>query len=162
MIACQITEIKSFMNIFLTTETFDRFHFEEGSVTTFITTSYDGTYQKDYFEEEENEAFTYVPYKLIRPILYAHIKGKKTPLTFQFTLHASQSYAKKLLAQNDINIDPALIRALLFHVRFEHGTLRLITGTSFTTFVMDKSLEQAWDQAFLKSLDTMHIAYELL
>lgn len=162
MIACQIKEIKSFMNILLATETFDKFLFEEGTVTTFMTTSYDGTYQKDYFDTNEEQNIPFIQYQLIRPILFDHIKGKKTPLSFQFTLHASPTYAMKLITQNDLNIDPALVRALLFHVRFEHGTLRLITGTSFATFVMDKSLEQAWDQAFLKSLDVMHISYELL
>ncbi|MCI8585577.1 MAG: hypothetical protein HFI92_06715, partial [Lachnospiraceae bacterium] len=55
MTALQIADIRSFMHKLLLTETFDRFLLLEGSITTFGTFRIDGTLQKSYYTQEEQE-----------------------------------------------------------------------------------------------------------
>ena len=55
MIALQFADIKTFMHKLLLTETFDRFLFLEASITTFNTFHIDGTLQKSYYTQEEQE-----------------------------------------------------------------------------------------------------------
>ena len=55
MIALQIADIKQFMQKLLLTDSFDRFYLLEGTVTTFNTFRLDGTLQKSYYTQEEQE-----------------------------------------------------------------------------------------------------------
>lgn len=55
MIALQIADIKHFMQKLLLTDSFDRFYLLEGTVTTFNTFRLDGTLQKSYYTQEEQE-----------------------------------------------------------------------------------------------------------
>ena len=151
------------MNLLLTSETFDRFSFEEGRLVTFYTLELDGRTVKEFFDEspgKPSELPEFVNWHDIRPVLLSQIAGKQTPVSFQFTLHADAGYTRRLIEKNELEIDPGLVRCLALNIRFEHGKLTCITGIAFTTFVPDKSLEKAWDSAFRKSLDLLHISFE--
>ena len=48
------------------------------------------------------------------------------------------------------------VQGLYLNIRYDGKHLSCITGTSFKTFTLDKSLEHAWDemvQKFLKQID---------
>ena len=163
MTACNIKDIKQFMNLLLNSETFDKFSFEEGCLVTFYTLKLNGRTIKEYYDEspdKPSELSEFVCWHDIRPIVLSQIAGKQTPVSFQFTLHADAGYTRRLIEKNELGIDPDLVRCLALNIRFEHGKLTCITGTAFTTFVPDKSLEKAWDRAFRKSLDLLHISFE--
>ena len=55
MIALKIADIKTFMHKLLLAETFDRFLLLEGNITTFNTFHIDGSLQKSYYNQEEQE-----------------------------------------------------------------------------------------------------------
>ncbi len=160
MISLQITDLKQFMHIFLRCETFDSFDFEEGFIKLGYTVHLDGHINADYYEGEKLPLGNFLAFRDIRPIIFEHIKGKKMPVSFQFVLHASTEYTHNLITKLALSIDPETVSALLFTVRFDHGKLSILTGTAFTTFVPDKSLEHAWDQNFKKSLDNLSISYK--
>lgn len=163
MIACQIIDVKQFMNILLNSETFDKFSLEEGHIVTAYTMEIDGRMMPEYFDgsDEKPEVLPeFVSWRDIRPTIFAQIKGRRTPLSFQFTLHADADYTKRLIEKHELSIDSSSVKCLLTNIRYEHGRLICITGTAFTTFVPDKSLEKLWDSTFRKSLDSLHIHFE--
>ena len=169
MIACQIKDVKQFMNILLASDTFDKFLLEEGRIDTFHTIEIDGARISEFYEgsnegsNDDSEVLSpFISWKEIRSVCFDLIKGKRTPVFFQFTLHAATDYTQRLITQHDISIDPSLVKSLLVNIRYERGQLNCITGTSFTTFVPDKSLESLWDSTFRKSLDSLHIKFEEL
>jgi hypothetical protein len=164
MIACQIKDVKQFMNILLNSETFDKFCLEEGHLVTAYTLDIDGRTVFDYYtgaEDAPQELSEFISWRDIRPTIFAQMKGKRTPVAFRFTLHADKDYTMRLIQKHALNFDCSTVKCLLVNIRYEHGTLNCITGTAFTTFVADQSLEQLWDATFKKSLDSLHINFEV-
>ncbi|MDE7200155.1 MAG: hypothetical protein K2O15_14920, partial [Lachnospiraceae bacterium] len=80
MIALKITNIKQFMNKFLTGGDFDSFLLEEASISTYNTFIIDGHQNRAFYSTEEWEDQEIRPYdlsmwKTIRPICFDLIKG---------------------------------------------------------------------------------------
>lgn len=167
MIALQIKSTKQIMNALLAAEAFDAFSTESVSLTTFNTFHIDGHIEKEFFSQEEIEALggtlpDFSSWKDIRPICFNLIKGKKTPVSFRFVLLASDKMIEAVTSSPECEVTANLIRSLVLNVRFEEGMVTLITGTSFTTFLLDKSVEQLWDNYIKSFLASLQIDFEIL
>lgn len=165
MIACQIKDVKVFMNKLLNSEAFDKFSLETARIITYNTFEIHGRTVPEFYnglEEKPDEIPEFSLWRDMRPICFQLIKGTRTPVSFQFTLRADTDYTLRLIKQNEIDVDPEKVSCLFVNIRFEHGTLTCITGASFTTFVADKTLEALWDTTFKKSLSTMNLNFEEL
>ena len=57
-----------------------------------------------------------------------------------------RSNIETLLLQNDLSVQADAVQGLYLNIRYNGETLTCITGTSFKTFTMDKTLEHAWDE----------------
>ena len=95
MIALQIQDIKNFMSKLLLSQTFDNFLMVEGSIKTYNTIRIDGRIHKDFFTNEEKEEHhleerEFSLWKEVKPFCLELIKGKKTPLGFQFVFQLSK------------------------------------------------------------------------
>lgn len=163
MTALQIADIGFFMKKFLLTDSFDRFLLLEGTVTTFNTFRIDGALQKSYYTQEEQELFAERSLSLwgdVRPFCLELIKGKRTPLSFRFTLQLSVPNTAKLLAQTGIPIPPEQVRGLLMNLKYDGHTLLCTTGTSLAVFTMDKKLDHAWDDMVQRYFRQQEIPFE--
>ncbi len=163
MTALQIADIRSFMHKLLLTETFDRFLLLEGSITTFGAFRIDGTLQKSYYTQEEQELLenrALCFWGEVRPFCFELIKGKRTPLSFRFTFQLSASNTEKLLAQTGISIPPEQVRGLLMNLKYDGRALFCTTGTSLSIFTMDKKLDHAWDDMVQKFFRQQGIPFE--
>lgn len=146
MTAFEIANIKQFMNSLLLTETFDIFLLEKANLVVSNTVDIDGRYNPEFFEgSEEKPAYEFTPWEEIRPLVVSLIKGKNTPIAFKFTLILKPEYVKGALKDALTDEAANLIKALVLNVKYENDRLLLVTGTSFNTFVMDKSIDAAWD-----------------
>ena len=159
MTAYQIKDIKNFMNVFLAAELFDDFYLEQGTITMGVTYQMNGRIVEEFYTQEELELqdrcqSEFAAWKDLRPVCMQLIKGKKTPVSFQFTLHAPDNLIQEM---ND-----SMIQAYLVNIKFEKGVLRCITGVSYSGFSMDKSAEQLWDQQFGKFLQKCQFQTEKL
>lgn len=165
MVALQIQDIKQFMNQLLLSQAFDAFLLVDGTITTYNTFRINGRIQKSFFTDEEIEAQglasrEFSLWKEVKPVCLDLIKGKKTPLGFQFTFQLSQKNTEKLLASYGIHsILPENISGLLLNVRFEHGVLQVITATNLTLFTLEKTLEHAWDDMVKRFLKQQEISF---
>ena len=163
MTALQIADIGFFMKKFLLTDSFDRFLLLEGTVTTFNTFRMDGALQKSYYTQEEQEQIAERSLSLwgeVRPFCLELIKGKKTPLSFRFTLQLSYPNTAKLLTQAGIPIPPEQVRGLLMNLKYDGHTLLCTTGTSLAVFTMDKKLDHAWDDMVQRYFRRQGIPFE--
>ncbi len=165
MIALQIQDIKNFMGKLLLSATFDNFLLVEGSITTYNTFRINGRLHKDFFTEEEltengMEHREFSLWKDVKPFCLELIKGKKTPLAFQFTFQLSKENTEKLLASSGItSLQPENISGLLLNVRYDNGALNCITATNLNLFTLDKSLEHAWDEMIKRFLKKQEISF---
>ena len=167
MIALKITNVKQFMGKLLASEEFDSFMLEEASISTYNTFMIDGHQNRDFYTTEEWEDSKMRPYdfttwKQIRPICFSLIKGTHTPSAFKFILHLIPDYTASILKNGDTSVTPQQIKALVLTVKYDGTVLTLITGTSFHTFIMDKTVDVLWDNAIRQFLDKRGINYEEL
>ena len=136
----QIEEVKPFMAQLLLQETFDKFCVSVAEIRTIAPITIKGTMSHDWLSPEDAEKYKeleYIPWKLLRPVVFELIKGKQTPdfLKIQFVYYSE-------------NGDCGGLR-----VQFEAGTLTCLSTYTPAEFSLDRNAETFWDencQAFLK------------
>ena len=166
MIALHITDTKKMMQSLLHSSSFDSFSMQEVSIIKDISFFLEGRQNPGYYSQEDYDrrpelrTRTFAGWGEYRSQIASFLQGDKTPLSFKFVLQAPESYLQKLLTNPDFTADPSLVKALILTFRYENGVLTCLTGTAFTTFVLDKSLDGLWDLAIRKSLENMQIRYE--
>ena len=152
MISLTLTNVKNFMSHLLLKETFDNFSFIEGEIITFNTFRIDGYMQKDFFDSEEE----------IPEYCFSLIKGKKTPLGFHFIFSLNSKNISRLIEQKELGLNPADVQGLYLNIRYDGTHLTCVTGTSFKSFMMDKTLEREWDEMVKKFFLKKEIEFELM
>lgn len=153
------------MSALLLTDTFDSYFFIEGDVTTFNQFHIDGYLQKNFFSAEETDGITledYSHWKDIREYCLGIIKGKRTPLDFRFIFSLPRQDLQTLIEAEHLDLNESDIQGLYLNFAYNGEQLQCTTGTSFKTFILDKSLEQAWDKAAQQIFDQHDIAYQIL
>lgn len=165
MIALQIQDIKHFMSRLLLSQTFDQFLLVEGRITTYNTFRIDGRLHKDFFTQEEIEDVAlndrdFSLWKEVKPFCLELIKGKKTPLGFQFVFQLSKENIEKLLTSSGITgILPENVSGLLLNVHYGNNQLSCVTATNLNLFTLDKSLEHEWDNLVKRFLKQQEISF---
>lgn len=163
MILLNIFDVKDMMAHLLLADNFDDYLLEEAAVTTFARMEIAGRRNKEWYDlEEEMEPLPeHLYWKEVKPVIYAYIKGKKTPHSFSISLKLADKEACRILGggQAEQMILEQGIKFLL-HFRFEKGKLSVVTGTFYQNFTMDKSGEFAWDSGLKKLLGQLKISYE--
>ena len=139
MISLTLTNVKNFMSHLLLKETFDNFSFIEGEIITFNTF-----------------------WKNLREFCFSLIKGKKTPLGFHFVFSLNSKNISRLIEQKELGLNPADVQGLYLNIRYDGTHLTCVTGTSFKSFMMDKTLEREWDEMVKKFFLKKEIAFELM
>lgn len=146
-----ITNNRTFMAALFTGTLFDALQTESVQITTACTFKIEGrTVPAFYTAEEIAElpdglpAFTL--WSNLRGLCFDAIKGKKTPLFFQITFHADAETVKRLTSLEECTVDVSFVQALALTIRYESGVCRLTTGTAYTTFLPDQSLDRLWDE----------------
>ena len=167
MIALKITNVKQFMGRLLGGEDLDSFLLEEAVISTYNTFRIDGHQNRDFYTSEEWEDKELRPYEFtkwqtIRPVCFDLIKGRRTPAAFQFVLHLIPEYVGSILKKGDTGITPHQVKAFVLSIRYDGENLTLVTGTSYNTFLMDKTPDTLWDQSIRQFLSKREIAYEEL
>ena len=165
MLALKIKDIKTFMGKLLNTDTFDSYLLEEAQIHTFNTFLIDGHQNRSFYTKEELEDSQLFPYeysqwKTMRGICFQLIKGKKVPTFMKITLHLIPQTAYTILEQNHIPEYKDSLKAFVLTIKFDQNGLLLTTGTSLKTFLLDKTLDTVWDNAFKKFLTAKGIDFE--
>ncbi len=165
MISLQIKNIRQFMNQFLAGDAFDSFLLEEATISTYNTFTIDGRenrafYTSEEWEDKEIRPYEFTQWKKIRPVCFDLIKGKRTPTAFHFVLHLIPEYMASLLEKGETAVTPDQVKAFVLNIKYDGAALKLITGTSFHTFLMDRTPDTLWDNAVRQFLTKRQIAYE--
>lgn len=165
MLAIQIKDVKIFMSKLLSADTFDSFLLEEAQIHTFNTFTIDGHQNHEFYTKEELEdpelfPYEYSQWKDMKGICFQLIKGKKVPTFMKIILHKKPEEAYTLLEEGGALEVAEVLKAFVVTVKYDANGLFLTTGTSFSTFIMDKSADLLWDNAFRKFLTVQGIDFE--
>lgn len=147
MIALTIEDLKVFMHKLLLSPTFDDFLIQEASLTTCARFHIDGLLQKDFFDSQpdEEEQRDYLYWKEIKEYIYSLIKGKRKPLNFKFTFCLSPRQMSEFFQKEEFSCHPSFVRSLIFNLYFDGQKLTCTTASSYRQFILDKSIDLAWD-----------------
>lgn len=156
MTTFEITSLKPLMNQLLAGDAFDGFLLEEATIRTALTYTVDGHINTAFFPIEERETdclpYEFQPWSDIKGLFFDLIKGKRTPLSFKFVLHYKPELTASLLSQESCGVDSSLIRALVLAIKYDGSKATITTGTSYTTFIMNKEPDIVWDRQVSKFL----------
>lgn len=161
----KITDTRTFMAALFTKPLLDQFFVEEIQIVTAYTVHLNGRSVPAFYTEEElNDMPDGLPefafWEQLRPICFSIIKGKKTPVSFNLTLHAPAAISDTLCAREECTVQKEQVQALTCSIRYADGICRIVNGTSFKTFLPDKSLDKLWDEKLCAFLSEAGIAFE--
>lgn len=173
----KISDIRITMSMLLLKDAFDAFLLEEAEVLTYAKLVLNGRRNKNWYigeteiEEPENngiidETGNYtelIRWKEVKNVFFEYIKGKKTPDLFKVSLKADSKIANIFLKDSGfygkyLQEKPELHMQL----RYENGTLCVVTGIYNNNFTLDKSVENAWDIAVQKWFQANNVSFEIM
>ena len=90
------------------------------------------------------------------------IKGKRTPLNLKFVMQLKPDKVKAMLEKEKLGSKAAALKSLVLTIKYDGGKAILTTGSSYQTFVMDKTADVVWDRQISKYLAMKGIPFEIL
>ena len=162
MVALKIEELKDFTRKLFVEEVFDWWMMREAVITTFNMFTIDGRIRKGYFMEQELEEKgigELSPWKLVRPVCFSLIKGKRLPESFRITLQLPGARVEPFLQSVQPDFKAEQVSGLYLNIRYEEQKLYCVTGTSLNVFTLDKKIEQEWDETVKRFLREREIVY---
>lgn len=160
MLGLVIDDTKSFMNHLFKEETFDTFDMVSLALKTMVYYEIDGQINKDYFDTDEQDSvadMTYQAWSTYKQTVTTMIKGKRPPMYIKLVL--SLSSIQTLRTLDKIPGGDQTIQGFFINIVYEHPTLKIMTGTNYKTFTMDKTGEKYFDDTIRKYLSKHHIDF---
>lgn len=148
MVLVEIENVKKFMAGFLGGDLFDDFLMSEGKLSMNIAYEFNGRVLKEFYDTEEWEQYHMypcVPWEQEKEKVFALIKGRKTPLSFQFVMMLKPELNDDFLIKYHLPVRSEEVAGLFLNIMYDRKNLKCTGGVSRKTFVMDQSLEEAWD-----------------
>ena len=162
MIGLSIQDIKNFMAGMLTGNMFDKFYLCDGEIQTFTEFHLGGYLNRPYFDSEEWENLEgrkLCLWSEMKPFALQLIRGHRLPVRFKFVFQLSRENTVWLLEKHRLPVREEDIGGLFMNITYEHQKLVCTSGVSYKTFIMDKTLEQCWDETVCQYFKQNHIAY---
>lgn len=165
MISLKLTDIKTFMNQLLRSETFDNFLLAEASISKDATFSIDGHVNPSFYSKEELDGQglserSILPYAMLRPVCYQLMRGSRVPVSFKFILTLSPENMANTLARSESGLTASDVTGMLLNISFQNGQLFLTTGISYASFYADHTLDHEWDAMVRKFLSRHSVTFE--
>lgn len=148
MVLVEIENVKKFMAGFLGGDLFDDFLMSEGKLSMNIAYEFNGRVLKEFYDTEEWEQYHMypcVPWEQEKEKVFALIKGRKTPLSFQFVMMLKPELIDDFLIKYNLPVRSEEVAGLFLNIMYDRKSLKCTGGVSRKTFVMDQSLEEAWE-----------------
>lgn len=142
------SDIKIFMNCLLKEETFKGFDLRSCEIKKNVFISIDGKLNKKWYDEEIEK--DYISWEKIKPAVFEHIKGKKTPESMKLVL--SVSNPDKIHSN---------AKACFLNILYEEDKVAVVTGTAQKEFSMDKSLDDVWEDNIKRFFKKMKIVQNI-
>lgn len=112
----------------------------------------DGQIRMEYLSSDEKEILgdrKYIKWEAIKPNVFDMIKGQKTPTSLKIVFGLKDGAKDALL--NKINFtETKAINNFSFSFIYENKRIKIITGTNYAGFTLDKQAEQYFDDNMLK------------
>lgn len=153
MLALQIEDIKSFMNKLLRSTIFDDFEVISLDLTILSRYSIDGKINTSFLSTDEKEIIgnrQYIKWSEVKDTVFHILKGSKAPTNIKIVFTLSQNAKNSIVEKSNTNLNTNDINGFYINIVFENNNLKIITGTNYKLFTLDKSIEQYFDKSIKK------------
>ena len=149
MISIKVCDVKKFTKNIFIDSVFDNFCVSKVNVDTFAKFSIDGRINTKWFDKEELEGMDdeYTKWSDMKKYVYDMIKGNKVPSSFKIVLLLSKENTRNMLMKYSYQISEKDVEGFYINIMYENNELHIVTGISYNTFIMDKSLDNEWDNS---------------
>lgn len=153
MIQLIADDTKAFMNCLLRSEAFDQFLLYEMSLDVLHHFQFDGEINKDYLSSDEQEIYenqTYITWVSLKPQITSILKQSHTPTNIKITMslnHAATADIQQRLIGEQATYP---VQGFLINIAFDGIKARVTTGVNYSQFILDKSIEKAFDSMIEK------------
>lgn len=153
---------KNFIHQLLVDEMFDRFLCCKVTLHHNVDYHIDGHYNVDFFDTDEQadkEGQMYASWAELKPVVYQMMKGKKLPLRFQIVLCCSTASIEQMLKNVSFPLSISQIEGLYVNINYKDESITITTGSAYTSFVLDKSLDFAFEKAVKQLIHNHNIVF---
>lgn len=158
MTVLEIEDIKKFMSVLLKGDAFDRFLMVETEIRTGITYRIDGTVNKSFIGDSDNEDGNdnevllqdFCRWESVKGLCTEMIKGKRTPAKLKITMK------KPVADENDGRF------SYILNLMYENGKLMLVTNVTAVSFSLERPDNDRWTAYVVNILKKCEIAYEIM
>lgn len=162
MISIKVDDVKQFTKKLFIDNVFDNFCTSKINVDTFAKFSIDGRLNTKWFDAEELEEVgeEYSKWLDMKKYVYDMIKGKKVPTSFKIVLLLNKENTKNMLVKYSYQISEKDVDGFYLNIMYENNEIHIVTGISYNTFVMDKTLDNEWDNSIKLFMKKHEIEFE--
>lgn len=150
MVALKIEDRRAFTSGLFIGELFDSFLVREVSIVTFNRFTIDGRVRHGYYSDEEleeNRIEEFSAWRMLRPVCFSLIKGKRLPESFRMVFLLPPSARERFAAEHAPGLSADSVGGLYVNVSYENDAMTCVTGVSLNLFTTDRTLEREWDEA---------------
>ncbi len=153
MIALQVEDIKIFMNKLFKDTTFDDFEVISIDITQLIKFSVDGALHLSHYDTEEQALLAdqrYVKWLDLKQTIFSLIKGAKSPSSIKIIFAVSNKSKLNIVLKSNSSFQPDDVHGFYLNVLYETNHLKVVTGTNYKLFTLDKSVESYFDDSIFR------------
>ena len=158
MISIKIKDHKQFMDLLLTSTTFDSFELKEANFVKNLSIFIDGKDQEKKCIEQNNNS-QYISFSNTRNLLFDCLKGKALPKTFKIILLLPITDFLSLLSTKPDDVDYNNISHLLINIKYLDDVITLTSSLSYSDFTLDKTIERLWDKYLIYFLEKNNVSF---
>jgi hypothetical protein len=155
-----IEDTKECMAKLLKDTIFDEFLCTSFEMVGFYKINIDGQIRMEYLSPEEKEIIgerRYIKWVDLKQNIFEMIKGRKTPTTLKVVFGLKDGAKDSLLEKINF-LESNAINNFTFSFIYENKRIKIVTGTNYATFTLDKQAEQYFDDNMLKFFKKHDIA----
>lgn len=148
MIQLTADDTKQFMNCLLRSEAFDNFLLYEMTLDVLHSFHFDGEINSAYLSSSEQEIYenqTYITWLSLKPQINAILKQSHTPSSMKITLSLNEGPTKDIQQRLLGDQSPYPVKGFLINIVFDGDKVRITTAVNYRQFILDKSIEKAFD-----------------
>ncbi|MBC7959075.1 MAG: hypothetical protein H7X94_04335 [Vallitaleaceae bacterium] len=153
MIALQIEDIKVFMNKMFKDVTFDEFEVISMFISQIVTFTVEGALNTAFFDTDEQEAIgeqKYIKWADLKQTVMPLVKGNKTPTSMKIVFAISQKSKLNIVLKSNTPFRPEDVHGFYLNLYYESNQLKVVTGTNYKLFSLDKSVEKYFDDSIIR------------
>lgn len=152
MISFMIEDTKECMQKLLKEDVFDDFLCMGFELVHLYKVTVDGDLRTEALDTDEKDQLNgrqYIYWKTFKPHAFEMIKGHKTPSSLKLAFALSDTAVAATLNRVK-DADDSMIQGFNFTLTFEKNRVKIITGTNYATFTLNKTAEQYFDDSMFK------------